>query len=335
MMVDNIGDSIEMLALVKPDVIVLAHTATSYHLGRQAEADLVARDFLRLLGDIADQAVLWQVRVRPVLPGLQDNVGVSRARRHRVCRVGVAGTATRHADQELQQLFITLYDQKHAIQTSAGHAELDIGPDDWPLPIPIVESNGGWTFDTKAGEQTIVDRRIGRNELRAIHTLLACVDAQRDYFERARQATGTGVYATRLLSTPGHQDGLYWRVAEGATESPLGPLVDAAQEAGYLGESGGGDLIPYEGYYFHILTAQGPNSDGGAKNYIQSGRMTGGFALVAWPARFEASGIMTFIIGPNGDVYQKDLGPDTARIAAAMTTFDSDLTWAHIMLTNE
>jgi hypothetical protein len=247
----------------------------------------------------------------------------------------VISSGDRHADQELQQLFITLYDQKHAIQTNAGHAELDIGPDDWPLPIPIVESNGGWTFDTKAGEQTIVDRRVGRNELRAIHTLISCVEAQRDYFDRARQTTDTGVYATKLLSTPGHQDGLYWPVATGEIESPLGPLVDAAQEAGYPGELVGGNQIPYEGYYFRILTAQGPSSDGGAKNYIQSGRMTGGFALVAWPARFEASGIMTFIIGPNGDVYQKDLGPDTARIAAAMTTFDSDLTWAHIALTNE
>jgi hypothetical protein len=172
-------------------------------------------------------------------------------------------------------------------------------------------------------------------ELGAVRTLLACGDAQRDYFKRTRQATGTGVYATHLLSTPGHQDGLYWPVAEGAPESPLGSLVDAAQEAGYPSDLVGGDPIPYEGYYFRILTAQGPNSDGGAKNYIQSGQMTGGFALVAWPARFESSGIMTFAVGPDGDVYQKDLGPDTASIAAGMTNFDPDLTWAHISLTNE
>ena len=181
----------------------------------------------------------------------------------------VISSGDRYADQELQQLFVTLYDQKHAIQTNAGHAELEIGPGDWPLPIPIVESNGRWTFDTKTGEQTIVDRRIGRNELRAIRTLLACVDAQRDYFERARQVADIGVYATKLLSTPGNQDGLYWPVAEGEIESPLGPLVDAAQEAGYPGELVGGNQIPYEGYYFRILTAQGPNGDGGAKNYIQ------------------------------------------------------------------
>jgi hypothetical protein len=248
----------------------------------------------------------------------------------------VISSGDQYADQELRELFVTLYDQKHAIQqTSAEHAELDVGSDDWPLPIPIVESNGRWTFDTKAGEQTIVDRRVGRNELKAIRTLLACVDAQRDYFDRARQATDTGVYATKLVSTPGHQDGLYWPVAAGETESPLGPLVDTAQEAGYPGELVGADQIPYEGYHFQILTAQGPNGDGGAKSYIQSGRMTGGFALVAWPARFATSGIMTFIVGPDGEVYQKDLGPDTARIAEAMTTFDPDITWAHITLTNE
>ena len=248
----------------------------------------------------------------------------------------VISSGDRYADQELQQLFVALYDHKHAIQkTSEGHAELDVGPDNWPLPIRIVESNGRWTFDTKAGEQTIVDRRIGRNELRAIRTLLACVDAQRDYFDRTRQAMGTGVYATHLLSTPGRQDGLYWPVADGETESPLGSLVGAAQEAGYPGEFVGGNQIPYEGYYFRILTAQGPSGDGGAEDYIKSAQMTGGFAFVAWPARFESSGIMTFIVGPDGDVYQKNLGPDTARIAAEMTTFDPDLTWAGITLTNE
>src|SRR5215831_13683768 len=175
----------------------------------------------------------------------------------------VISSGDRYADQELRQLFVALYDQKHTIQTNAGHAELEIGPDDWPLPIPIVESDGRWTFDTKAGEQTIVDRRIGHNELRAIRTLLTCVDAQHDYFDRIKQATGTGVYATRLLSTPGHHDGLYWPVAEGETESPLGPLIEAAQDAGHPGELADGKPIPYEGYYFRILTAQGPNGGGG------------------------------------------------------------------------
>jgi hypothetical protein len=248
----------------------------------------------------------------------------------------VIDSGDQYADRELHQRFVALYDQKHTIeQNTPGHAVLDVGPDDWPMPIPLVETEGRWTFDTKLGAQTIVDRRIGRNELSAIRTLLACVDAQHDYFERARQATGTGVYATRLFSTPGRQDGLFWPVAEGQPESPLGPLIEAAQDAGYPGELIGGKAIPYEGYNFRLLKAQGPNGDGGAKNYIQSGRMTGGFALVAWPAVYGSSGITTFIVGPDGDVYQKDLGPETARIAASMTTFDPDLSWSRVDLTND
>lgn len=240
------------------------------------------------------------------------------------------------ADQELQNRFVALYDQKHTTnQTTPGHAELDVGPDDWPLPIPVVQADGHWTFDTKAGAQAIVDRRIGRNELSAIRTLLACVDAEHDYFDLAKQAIGTGVYAAHLLSAPGHRDGLYWPVAEGETESPLGPLVDAAQDAGYPGDLVHGKQIPYEGYYFRILQAQGSNADGGAKNYIKSGHMTEGFALVAWPATFASSGIMTFIVGPDGDVYQKDLGPETGQTASKMTTFDPDLSWTRLDVTND
>jgi hypothetical protein len=248
----------------------------------------------------------------------------------------VIDSGDKYADQELQGRFVGLYDRKHTIQqTSPGHAELDVGPDDWPMPIPLVESNGHWTFDTKAGAQTIVDRRIGRNELSAIRTLLATVDAQRDYFESAKQAGGSGLYATRFISSPGQHDGLYWPVAEGQTESPLGPLIDAAQDAGYPGELAEGKPIPYEGYNFRILKGQGANGDGGAKSYMQSGRMTGGFAIVAWPATFGSSGIMTFIVGPDGDVYQQDLGSGTARIAAGMTTFDPDLSWSRVIETND
>jgi len=248
----------------------------------------------------------------------------------------VIDSGDKYADQELHQRFVALYDQKHAIvQRSPGQAELDVGPDDWPLPIPVVESNGRWIFDTKAGAQTIIDRRIGRNELSAIRTLLAAVDAQSDYFERAKQAGGTGVYATRFISTAGKHDGLYWPVAEGETESPLGPLIDAAQDAGYPGDLVGGKPIPYEGYYFRILKAQGSSGDGGAKSYMQSGRMIGGFSMIAWPAVFGSSGIMTFIVGPDGDVYQRDLGSGTGRIAAGMTTFDPDLSWSRVTETND
>ncbi len=248
----------------------------------------------------------------------------------------VIDSGDRIADRELHERFVALYDAKHAIdQKTPGHAELDVGPNDWPMPIPLVEDNGRWTFDTKAGAQSVVDRRIGRNELSAVRTLLASVDAQHDYFERARQANGGGEYATRMFSSPGGHDGLYWPVDEGESESPLGPLVDAARDAGYPGESVAGKPIPYEGYYFRILKAQGPNGDGGAKSYVQSGHMTGGFAFIAWPAMFASSGIMTFIVGPDGDVYQKDLGKQTARLAAAMTTFDPDLTWSRVAMTND
>lgn len=248
----------------------------------------------------------------------------------------VIDSGDRFADQELHNRFVALYDEKHAINgTGQGHAELAVGSDNWPLPIPLVETNGRWTFDTKAGAQTIIDRRIGRNELSAIRTLLACVDAQHDYFARAKQNGGIGTYASRILSTPGKQDGLYWPTAEGAPESPLGPLVDAAQEAGYPGDVIGGKPIPYEGYYFRILKAQGPNGDGGAKNYMQSGRLTGGFALIAWPAVYRSSGIVTFIAGPNGDVYQKDLGPQTVHTASTMATFDPDPTWSRVVMTSD
>jgi hypothetical protein len=248
----------------------------------------------------------------------------------------VINSGDHYADRDFRQRFAALYDEKHVIHhESPGRAELDVGADDWPLPIPLVESNGRWTFDTAAGEQTITDRRIGRNELSAIRTLLACVEAQRDYFDRAERATGTGVYATRLVSTSGQHDGLYWPVAADETESPLGLLINAAQEAGYPGELGNGEPIPYEGYYFRILYAQGPNGDGGAKSYIQSGRMTGGFALLAWPALFASSGIMTFMVGPNGDVYQKDFGAETARIVTEMTSFDPDVAWSPVKITNE
>jgi hypothetical protein len=248
----------------------------------------------------------------------------------------VIDSGDQYADQELHRRFVALYDEKHSInEIGPSRAELDVGPNDWPLPIPLVESNGRWTFDTKAGAQTIVDRRIGRNELSAIRTLLACADAQHDYFARTKQISGSGTYALRILSTPGHHDGLYWPVAGGEPESPLGPLIDAAQEAGYPGDVAGGKPIPYEGYYFRILKAQGPTGDGGAKSYIQSGRMTGGFALIAWPAVYRSSGIVTFIVGPDGDVYQKDLGPQTPHTASAMTMFDPDPTWSRVAMTND
>ena len=242
-----------------------------------------------------------------------------------------------HADQEQVQQFISLYDEKHTIEEKVpGRAELVVGPDDWPLPIPIIEgTNGRWTFDTNAGAQSIDDRRIGRNELSAIRILLACVEAQGEYFDDAKRTTGTGVYAARLLSTPEHHDGLYWPAVRGEVESPLGQLIKGSQEAGHPAEVFGDKPIPYEGYYFRVLKAQGPNANGGAQSYIESGRMTGGFGFIAWPAVFGSSGIMTFIVGPDATVYQKNLGLDTLNVAAAVATFDPDFTWSRIQMTHQ
>jgi hypothetical protein len=237
----------------------------------------------------------------------------------------------RVSDKQSEQRFTEAYDQKHAlVPQSADHVVLQVGADDWPLPIPLVQQDGRWHFDTAAGAQEIVDRRIGRNELETIRTMRAFVDAQRDYYERARQQTGTGFFAQRLASTPGRKDGLYWPAENNAPESPLGPLVTAAQEEGYPGELVGGRPIPYRGYLYRILREQGEHGPEGAKSYVRNGRMTDGFALIAWPAQYGVSGIMTFIVNHDDVVFQKDLGEMTAKISAHVTRFDPDLSWARI-----
>lgn len=240
------------------------------------------------------------------------------------------------ADHAQLQRFADAYAAKRAlVPRGPDRIELEVGADEWPLPIPIVEWNGRWWFDTKAGAQEIVNRRIGRDELATIQVLLAFVEAQKDYFDRNAQLTGTGVYAQRLISTPGRQNGLYWPVQAGEPESPFGPLVAEAQEEGYPGGSSGGKPIPYKGYYYRVLTAQGANAPGGAKSYMQSGRMVGGYALLAWPAKYGASGIMSFQVGQEGVVFQKDLGPDTANAAVRIQQFDPDLSWARVTLTSQ
>lgn len=187
----------------------------------------------------------------------------------------------------------------------------------WTLPIPLVRTADGWVFDTEAGKAELRTRRIGRNELAAIEILRAFVDAQREYAEQDRAGDGVREFAQRLVSSPGRRDGLYWPTAEGEAESPAGSLLDTR------------DLKDgYHGYRFRILKAQGPAAPGGARPYVRNGRMTEGFAAVGWPARPGESGLMTFIVGQDGVVYQKYLGPNTAAIAKAMTRFDPDSSWA-------
>ena len=204
-----------------------------------------------------------------------------------------------------------------------------MGNDKWPLPIPLVQSDGRWRFDTVAGAQELVDRRVGRNEIAAIRTALAYVDAQKAYFALAGQH-GEPQYAQRFLASPGKYDGLYWPTGEGVPDSPLEPLVAQAREEGYPIDHRAEGPRPYQGYYFRILTAQGFNSPEGRLDYISNGRMTKGYALVAWPASYGASGIMSFIVNQNGVVFQRDLGPNTAAIAARMKAFDPDLNWDRV-----
>jgi len=242
----------------------------------------------------------------------------------------VSGDAV--ADSAARKRFVDSYTASHALTPSQdGRMILVIGPNAWPVPIPLEQVDGRWRFDASRGAQDIVDRRIGRNELMTIRTLLAAVAAEKDYFDRMQRGSGTGAYAQRMLSTPGKQDGLYWDVATGEDPSPLGPLIAQVESEGYPGATGvHGKPTPYQGYFYHMLKAQGANAPGGAKNYVHDGSMTEGFAFVAWPAIYGSSGLVTFLVDQDGTVFQKNLGPDTAKIAGGMTSFNPDFTWARI-----
>ncbi|HEY1473837.1 MAG TPA: DUF2950 domain-containing protein [Pseudolabrys sp.] len=232
------------------------------------------------------------------------------------------------ADAATREKFVAAYDAKHQIaMESDSKAAMVIGKDDYPLPIPLVRKDGQWRFDTAAGREEILFRRIGNNELNAIQACLAYVDAQNDYAEKDRTGAGTNTYAQRIVSQPGKKDGLYWPTAQGEDESPLGELVAEATAQGYRV---GGGRAPFQGYYFKILTKQGAAAPGGELDYIVRGKMIGGFALVAYPAEYRNSGVMTFIVSHNGTVYQKDLGPDGAKRAEQMTAFNPDNTWQKV-----
>jgi hypothetical protein len=233
-------------------------------------------------------------------------------------------------DAKGRTMFVAAYDRGHRVETEgAGRSTLVIGAENWPFPIPIVQRGGRWLFDTAAGEQEIIDRRIGRNELSAIEVCRAYVDAQRDYARSLAGGSGIREYAQHFVSKTGTHDGLYWPAGAGEPESPIGPLVASARAEGYGGGNGntGGERIPYHGYLYRILDRQGPSAPGGAYDYIADGHMIGGFALVAFPALWGSSGVMTFIVNQDGLVHQKDLGPDTAGIARAMTAYDPDQSW--------
>lgn len=234
------------------------------------------------------------------------------------------------ADAEARRKFVTAYDAGHALAPDTlGRMILSVGANGWPLPIPIVKEGGQWHFDSMQGAQDLIDRRIGRNEIAAIRTCLAYVDAQKLYFAMARDK-GQAAYAERLVSRPGRRDGLYWPTRAGEPDSPLEPLVEQAIEEGYPGANVSGKPMPYQGYYFRILKGQGDDAPGAALDYVVNARMTKGFALIAWPAIYGASGIMTFEVNQDDIVFQKDLGPDTASIVPGITLFNPDLSWARV-----
>ena len=241
------------------------------------------------------------------------------------------------ADQNGRKAFLAGYAAKHSLEPQGDAREvLVIGDNDWPFPIPIVRVGSAWRFDTAAGAQELIDRRIGRNELATIRTLLAVVAAQKDYFERSKAGGNAGAYARHFMSTKGKTDGLYWVAKPDEPGSPLAALVQDAESEGYLRATDrGGRPQPYHGYLFRMLTAQGPEAPGGARTYLVKGQMAGGFAVLAWPAQFGNSGIVSFEVNQDGSVFQKDLGPGTARAAAGITRFNPDVTWARVDLKEE
>jgi len=231
-------------------------------------------------------------------------------------------------DRRARERFVTEYDEKHRFEGGGGKVVLVLGREDFPFAIPLVPDGASWRFDTAAGKEEIINRRIGRNELYAIQTCLAYVDAQREYYARDPDGDALLQYAQKFASTPGKRDGLYWSTKAGETPSPLGPLVARARGEGYSKRSTA--PVAYWGYYYRILTAQGKDAPGGAYDYMAHGKLMGGFALVAFPAQYGVSGVMTFIVNQDGVVYQKDLGPNSAAIARAMKAFNPDSAWQKV-----
>jgi hypothetical protein len=228
------------------------------------------------------------------------------------------------ADTDARNKFVAAYDVKHLLKVDGKKALLIIGADDFAFPIPLIHARAGWEFDTGEGRREILYRRIGRNELDAIQTCLAFVDAENEYAEKDR-GDGAGLYAQRIVSSLGKKDGLYW--PSDSNDSPLGQLVADASAEGY---KAGSEPQPYHGYYYRILTQQGVSAPGGALNYVVKGKMIGGFALVAWPAEYGNSGVMTFLVSHAGTVYQRDLGENTEARVKNMTSFDPDKTWSKV-----
>jgi len=213
------------------------------------------------------------------------------------------------------------------VDRGANRKDLIIGNEAWPFPVPLVREGQAWRFDTTRGKEEVIARRIGRNELAVIEVCLTYVAAQRRYAQQGHDGKPPGLYARTFHSEPGKQNGLYWPVARGQRGSPFGDLVAQAAEEGRSLGAGGKQPTPFHGYYFKILTAQGASAPGGATNYVVNGEMSAGFALVAWPAQYDVTGVMTFIVNHDGSLREKDLGPKTDASAQAIVRYDPDRSW--------
>jgi len=229
------------------------------------------------------------------------------------------------ADKADRERFLKKYQERVDLIKDRDRISVILGNDHFPFAIPIVKKGEGWVFDTKAGKEEVLNRRIGRNELAAIQVCEAYVEAQREYASTDRERNGIIQYAQKIVSDEGRRNGLYWKAAEGEIPSPLGPFAAKAATEGYKKKDE--KPVPYHGYYYKILRGQGMSAPGGAYNYVINGHMVAGFALVAWPAEYNVSGVMTFVVNQNGTVYQKDLGPKTESLAKAMTLYNPDRTW--------
>ncbi len=230
--------------------------------------------------------------------------------------------------------FIRAYQAQHAlVPEDDGSQVLQIGENDWPFPVPLVQREGRWYFDGAAGADELIYRRVGRNELGAIAVARGFVDAQNEYASEGRDGDVAGVYAAYLISDEGRHNGLYWPAAEGEPASPAGEFVAAASSEGYRA-SGSGEPTPYHGYYYRMLYAQGGSAPGGAMDYFEGGRLINGFALIAWPADYGVSGVKTFMVNQDGAVYEKDLGDGTATAITTIELFDPDTTWIKVAETS-
>lgn len=235
------------------------------------------------------------------------------------------------ADNNARDNFVNRYKEMHRLAyDDKGRVILYIGADNWPMPIPLIKKDSGWLFDTASGKEELLYRRIGQNELYTIGVLEDLADAQQDYASQPRVGNSSTQFARKILSDPGKQNGLYWSAAPEEPQSPIGPLIASAASGGY--KTGASDnATPFHGYFYKILTRQGKHAPGGTKNYLVNGKMIGGFAFLAYPADYRSSGVMTFMMNQDGIIVQKDIGPDTERIAKALVEFNPDGSWSQVL----